>query len=128
RNIIKKIKNTAADEEYIAMKIKQNNLKGYYAKNAIINNYGPKNISDLIKQRRRIHWGHLELIKKNTYKTASLNYITIFKEIIKIIKVNNFYIIIFAIILEGYSRLLGSIDYYINKNYYIWEISKSTKK
>ncbi len=124
RNLFNKIDNTAADEEYIAMLIKNFGFKGVYAPNAIIYNSGPKTLADFIKQRRRIFCSHLELKKKNNYKASTLNNLYVLRMLLKDNKIKNITPIILAIILEGYGRLLGLYDYYTNKKHYVWDVVK----
>jgi len=128
RNLFKEIKNTAVDEEYIAMIIKNLGFKGAYAPDAIVYNTGPKTVVDFLEQRRRIYCGHLELKKKFNYKAASLNNFLVLKIILKNIKMNNIFHIIFASVLECLSRFLGIMDYYSQKEHYIWEKVDTIKK
>ena len=130
RNKIDEIQCTAADEEYIAMSIKNKRFKDYYVKDAIVYNKGPTNINDFIKQRRRIYVGHLELKKKRGYKTVTMKWIVAFRKLIKILdfKPKIIFWTIGAIILEAYSRFLGLYDFYIRKEkHYVWDIAESTK-
>ena len=99
-----------------------------YASDAIVYNSGPETIADFLKQRRRIYCGHLELKKKNNYKVSTIDNFYIFKILLKEIDLKNVFPTIFAIFLESYGRLLGLYNYYTNKNHYIWDISKTTKK
>lgn len=128
KNIIKKIKNTAADEEHIAMLIHRKGLKGCYAKDSIVYNKGPETISDFLSQRRRIHSGHIRLKKRTKYEATSMNNNIILKETMKIITKQNFFILIISAFLEIIGRTLGIIDTFFGKKHYIWKISKTTKE
>ncbi|MFW9876719.1 MAG: glycosyltransferase [Candidatus Thorarchaeota archaeon] len=128
RNLFKKIKNTAVDEEHIAMLIQNSGFKGVYAQNAIVYNFGPETVSDFLKQRRRIYCGHLELKKKNNYKTPTIGNFYMLKILLKEIKHSKVFPVTLAILLEGYGRVLGLYDYYTNKKHYIWEVVERTKK
>lgn len=60
RKIFDQIPNqSAVDEASIEALVKKGNLDLLYIANAIIHNKGPENLSDFIKQRRRIAAGHL---------------------------------------------------------------------
>lgn len=124
RKVFDKIENTAADEEYIAMLIKNNRLLGAYAPDAMVHNTGPKTIASLIKQRRRIYWGHLELKKKYGYKAATMRNFLVFSVILKELRIKNILPVAFGIFIEVYSRLLGLYDYYTDKKHYIWNVAK----
>lgn len=128
RKIIKKIENTAVDEEHIGMLVNKKGFKSAYAIDAIVFNKGPQNIKDFILQRRRIYCGHLELYKKRNYKVSTFNNIFLLSEIINLLKINNILVIVIGLFLEGYSRLLGMIDYSKNRRHYVWEVSKTTKR
>jgi glycosyltransferase involved in cell wall biosynthesis len=131
RKLFGKIKETAVDEEHIAMLILNKfKMKGHYAKDAIIYNKGPETLEDMIRQQRRIHAGHLALKNKTGYQPSSdVKYLllkTIISEPSIIIKGNIKFI--FAVCMRLYSRLLGFYDAFIKKeNHFIWEIAKSTK-
>jgi cellulose synthase/poly-beta-1,6-N-acetylglucosamine synthase-like glycosyltransferase len=130
RNIIEKIPNTAVDEEYIAMGIKNKGFKDHYAKDAIVYNKGPTNIKDFIKQRRRIYAGHLELKNCKDYKTITMNWVFVVKKLFKILEFRPLFLFwaLGAIILEAYSRILGIYDFYIRKEkHYVWDVAESTK-
>ena len=128
RKLFTNLKNNAVDEEYIAMLMTKIGYRFAYVPNAIVYNSGPKTISDFIRQRRRIHCGHLELKKKSNYKPASMDNFLVIGKVFNILTLRNFFPIIFAVMLEGYGRLLGRIDYYSNKRHYVWDIAKSTKQ
>ncbi len=107
--------------------------KGYrlaYAADAVIYNKGSETVNDFIKQRRRIYAGHCYLRDHYDYTVSSFTFkitFTLFlKETYRNLKF--FLWTISAVFLEGYSRFLGMVDYYLKKkNPYIWEISESTK-
>ncbi len=132
RNIVDSIdEKSAVDEASIEAIITEKGFRKVYIPDAIIHNKGPENISDFIKQRRRIEAGHLWLIENNNYQVISQN-----KAVLMILAWKEFYsnptrvfYLIGTIGLEIYSRLLGRIDYkYKKKNPYKWDISSSTKK
>jgi len=127
RKLFSKIENTAADEEYIAMRIKNNGFAGVYVPGAIVYNKGPETVSDFIKQRRRIYCGHLELKNRKNYKASTVNNLQIFKFSFEGVGIMDIPKIIFAILLESFGRLLGVYDYYSGKDHSIWEVSKTTK-
>jgi len=125
RKVFTKIENTAADEEYIAMLVMRNGYHGVYAPDAVVHNKGPNNISDFIRQKRRIHCGHLELWKKYRYRASS----SVSGKAALIVKELQNQPLLFCclIFFEGLSRILGSIDYYQGKRHYIWQMIESSK-
>lgn len=130
RNIIKELPGTSVDEEFIAMIIKNMGLKDYYAKDAIVYNKGPENIKDFIKQRRRIYAGHLELKRRKNYNAITMRWPLVIKKLFRFLEVRPLFLFwaVGAVILESYSRLLGTYDFYIRKEkHYIWDVAESTK-
>jgi len=131
RNIVDSIdEKSAVDEASIEAVITEQGYKIVYIPDAIIHNKGPENISDFIKQRRRIEAGHIWLSENNNYRVVSQNKALLIKLAWKEFWSNPTRIFYFigTIGLEIYSRLLGKIDYkYKKKNPYKWDISSSTK-
>ena len=130
KKVINKIPTTAVDEEYIAMLIQKKGFLAKYVPDAVVFNKGPTTIRDFLVQRRRIYCGHLYLRRDSNYAAQTINSIFIFKNLLKILELKPKYLIwtFGAGFLESYSRLLGKIDFYFNKNYNIWKIAETTKK
>jgi len=132
RNFVKKIPNdTAVDESSIESIVRK---KGYvlcYVPTALVYNKGPDNIKDFIKQRRRIAAGHKHLFIGQDHDVSTNDPLKI---IVTLLKYHSWSFkgtiwTLGAIFLELIGRLLGYYDYYLlNKNPYIWDISKSTKR
>jgi cellulose synthase/poly-beta-1,6-N-acetylglucosamine synthase-like glycosyltransferase len=125
RKIIEKIpEKTAADEESISAIIQQKGYKVVYVPHAIVYNKAPEKISEFIKQKERIHYGHLWIKKYQHYIVPSLNYFRVAKVLVEIIKKNPLKIFtIFPLALfELFARLLGTIDFYLlKKDMSAWE-------
>ncbi|MCB5278292.1 MAG: glycosyltransferase [Candidatus Cloacimonetes bacterium] len=123
-------KDSAVDEASIEAIVRAKGLSLRYLPAALITNKGPENISDFIKQRRRIQNGHLWLIKNQNYQVISQDkgiLVRILKTEIKERPLEVFRLFA-AVLLEVYCRLLGSWDFYVRgKNPFNWEISQSTK-
>jgi len=131
RKIFNKIDPTSpVDEASIEHQIKQHNLKIKYIPTAIVYNKGPKTIKDFIKQRKRIHFGHLWLKQKYKYSVSTNKKRTLIPIILQQFTTNikKDIWLIGLITLEFYARILAKIDFYIkNKSYSVWEQIKSTK-
>jgi cellulose synthase/poly-beta-1,6-N-acetylglucosamine synthase-like glycosyltransferase len=132
RNIIKKIpEKTAADEESISAMIQQKGLEVVYVPHAIVYNKAPGKISEFIKQKERVHVGHLWIKKYQHYIVPSLNYFRVAKALLSILKKNPFKIFtIFPLaIFELFARLLGSIDFYfLKRDMHKWEVISTSKQ
>lgn len=132
RKIFEKIPDeSAVDEASIEALIKKNGYSLFYVEDAIIYNKGPENISDFIKQRKRIAAGHLWLIDTEDYEVTSQNGLLLLTLLIGEIKRNpmKIHYIIGTMLLEIFSRIMGSYEYKIKKkNPFKWEMIKSSKK
>ena len=131
RNLVKEIpEHSPVDEASIEAIIRNHKLKKRYIPDAIVHNKGPENISDFLKQRRRIYCGHLWLQENQEYKVISQNSGLIINLTLKEFSFNLIKNakIIFTIFLEVLGRFLGWYDYKILKKIpYKWEIACSTK-
>ncbi len=132
RNIIKEIPNyTAVDEAAIESLIRSLGLELAYAPEAIVYNKGPENIKDFIKQRKRIAAGHRHLKATMGHQVATSSPFTIFKHLIELRnwKLKYIFYMMLLILIEAYSRFVGTMNFYLrDRNPFIWDISKSTKK
>ena len=118
RNIIKEIpQNTAVDEASIESIMREKNYKLQYVPDAVVNNKGPENIRDFLKQRRRIAAGHLYLIHKQKYKVSTHSPARIISVLLEEHKwgIKNTIRTFFAISLEIIGRLLGNYDFLYKK-------------
>ena len=96
-----------------------------------VHNKGPETIKDFIRQRRRIASGHLHLKAAIHHEVATENPKKIFYYVLKCQRWSVKEIIYMAalIMIEGYSRFMGKVDYYLkDKNPFIWDIAASTKR
>jgi poly-beta-1,6-N-acetyl-D-glucosamine synthase len=131
RNLISKIpKYTAVDEAAIENLISQIGLKLAYAPEAIVKNKGPETIRDFIRQRKRIALGHNHLYVTTGHRCSTSSG----KKILKIFfrrrwSLRDIFFFPCLISIEIYSRFFGAVDFYIrDKNPFIWDIAKTTKR
>ena len=121
---------SAVDEASIEALIRKNGYSLFYVSDAIIHNKGPENISDFIKQRKRIAAGHLWLIDTENYEVTSQNGFLLLKLLLNEILQNplKIHYIVGTMLLEIYSRIIGSYEYKVKKkNPFKWEMIKSSK-
>ena len=131
RNIVPRIpKYTAVDEAAIEGMLVQGGYKLAYAPKAILQNKGPENLRDFIKQRRRIASGHRHLAASMGHAVFTQKPTNILKYVIEDQKWTPKALLFTGLLiaLEGYARFMGMIDFYLrDKNPFIWDISQSTK-
>lgn len=124
---------TAVDEAYIESLVTKQGYTKEQIPSAIVNNRGSATIKDIIKQRKRIYMGHLALEREQKYSVQSFNFFRIikltWKYLIEENSLKGFFYLSGGAFIEFYSRLMGMKDiFFLNKNPYIWDIAKSTKK
>jgi len=130
RNVIDKIpKDTSVDEAWIEAIIRNKGYKVIYVPDAVCYNKAPETIRDFIRQRRRIHTGHLHLKNKLGYSVSTMDIRNIFKAIKELdLQSKEWVYLVGAIILESICNILGWLDYYVLKrNYAVWEMAETTK-
>ena len=131
RRVFDKIpSDSAVDEASIEAIMHDKGLQLQYIPDAIVYNKGPENISDFIKQRRRIETGHLWLKKTQDYSVVSQDKGILLKlacqEIGK--QPAGLFFLFGTAFLEIWSRFLGWYDFKImKKNPYKWDVAASTK-
>lgn len=131
RKVFKQIPNfSSVDEANIEALIRGQGYKAVYAPNAIIYNKGADNLNDFLNRRRHIYAGHLATKYEYSYEVSTIN---IFR-ILHVLLINIQYSWRFflwtpaVIILEGFGRFLGLLDYKLNlRTHTVWEITPSTK-
>jgi biofilm PGA synthesis N-glycosyltransferase PgaC len=132
RNVIRSIpSDTAVDEAWIEMAVREKGFSLRYAPDAVVYNHGPESVSDFLKQRRRIYSGHLHLKEKVGYEVSTMKFSRIFKVVPRVTghSFKELFFFVGAVFLEVYGRFLGAYDFYIKKrNPYVWDMAASTKE
>jgi cellulose synthase/poly-beta-1,6-N-acetylglucosamine synthase-like glycosyltransferase len=121
---------TAVDEAFIEAILQKKGYDLRYVPEALVYNRGPENVSDFLKQRRRIFAGHLHLLRTKGYAPSSMN-VSIVKLLFEdfTFSPRNLLYTAGAMSLELYGRLLGSYDFFIRKkSHHIWHIAATTKE
>ncbi|MBN2071494.1 MAG: glycosyltransferase [Candidatus Krumholzibacteriota bacterium] len=118
---------TSVDEALIECTVKDNGYKVEYAPKAIVYNYGPKKVSDFIKQRRRIFCGHFKLKHECRYSVSTISLKRILKASWRSGIMKHLCVFCGIATLEIIARLAGVIDYLLHRDHSIWNIAATTK-
>lgn len=121
---------TAVDEASIEPIIRGQGYKVAYIPDAIVLNKGPDTIDDFLRQRRRIHAGHLDVQKMLGYAVSTMGggkVLTLFLRHLDW-RPKQFVWSWCVAFLEAYGRWLGSRDFKNKRNHTVWEIATTTKK
>ncbi len=133
RNVVHSIPvDTAVDEISLQAAIAARHLQLVYDPEAIVYNKGPMTIRDFLKQRRRIHAGHLKIKAQGHYEASTMKVGPILKEIVAcasytIRSPKQFVWTLGTIALEGLARFQGQYDMMSNHSHHIWQAVASTK-
>jgi len=116
----------ATDEPYIELAIRRQGYEIRYLPKAIVRIRCPTNIGDLLKQRKRIWIGHLQL-KRTTGFTVSTSSFGNILRVVAGLKANEFFYAMLGGVLEmaAYAQAKGDIRRGVVP--YIWEPIRSTK-
>lgn len=133
RNILNSIPAASAvDEISIEASIATSGLQLVYEPAAIVYNKGPMTVRDFLKQRRRIHAGHLQVRSQERYEASTMKVGPILQELLAEVP----YIIhspkqalwaIGTVGLEGLARLQGHYDLLRKRSYHVWQAVESSK-
>ena len=123
---------TAVDEISIQAAISSQNLTLVYEPEALVYNKGPMTIRDFLKQRRRIHAGHLKIREQERYEAPTMSVIPILQELFTSAPytVNSPKQLVWTlgtIGLEGLARLQGQYDVVRKRSHHVWQAVASTK-
>lgn len=131
RDIVPRIPDdTAVDEVSIETAVKQQGMSLRYVPQAIVRNKGPETVSDFLKQRRRIHAGHLEAKRSAGYKPSTMSLARVGKVFLAdaLKRPVRLPWSLGTAALEAAGRLLGHYDHYVlGRSHAVWDIAVTTK-
>ncbi len=121
---------TAVDEASVESVIRGQGYQVRYVATAITYNKGPDTLRDFLRQRRRIHAGHLALRDGVGYRVATLGSLRILGLVLRHMdwRPRAFLWTWAVAALEAYGRFLGRRDYKRRRDHSVWEIAKTTKQ
>ncbi len=121
---------TAVDEASVEPLVRGQGYQVRYLPAAIVYNKGPENVSDFLRQRRRIYAGHLALQRDLGYAVSTMSGGKVLRLLLRSLdwRPKQFVWTWAVVALEGYGRFLGWRDFKTKRNHTIWEIATSTKE
>lgn len=131
RSVVKRIpEDSAVDEVSIEAAITKQGMVLKYVPQAIIRNKGPETVSDFIKQRRRIHAGHLAAKRATGYAPSTMS----------LLRVGRVFFMdamsrparlpwsLGTAAIEAAGRFMGAYDHYVSgRSHAVWDIALTTK-
>jgi hypothetical protein len=131
RNVVDRIpEDSAVDEVSIEAAVRARGLSLRYAADAIVYNKGPETVSDFLKQRRRIHAGHLAVARGAGYAPSTMSLTRIARHFTADIVSHPSRLApaAGAALLEATGRALGAWDHFVaRRSHAVWEIAATTK-
>lgn len=121
---------SAVDEASIEPLIRGQGYSLRYVPEAIVYNRGAQTVGDFLKQRRRIHAGHLKMRREQGYTVSTMGSGRIFLALLRTWQWKTRYLLWTPLVigLEVYGRILGWIDVrWKKRDHAIWEIAATTK-
>lgn len=116
----------ATDEPYIELAIRKQGYELLYLPDAVVHIRCPTNIVDLIKQRKRIWIGHMQLQRTTEFTVSTSSFTNILKAVVELKPSEAFYVFLGGL-LEVIACSQAKMDSRKDKVPYIWEPIRSTK-
>ncbi len=131
RNVVPSIPNdTAVDEISIQGLITQLGYRLVYEPEAIVYNRGPTTVRDWLRQRRRIHAGHLRVVEQQGYSASTMSSSRVLRALVgsgSFGSPRSFVWSIGTVGLEATARVLGRYDVTRRRPQHVWEMCPTTK-
>ncbi len=118
--------NVATDEPYIELAIRNQGYNIVYVPEAFVYIRCPTNVVDLLKQRKRIQLGHMQLKNATGFKVSTSNYRNVLRAF-SALKPNEILYALLGGFLEMIAYFQARIDLGKGMVSYMWEPIKSTK-
>lgn len=118
--------NIATDEPYVELAIRTQRYRLLYVPEAIVHIRCPTNLHDLLKQRKRIWLGHMQLQKTNAYKVSTSRPSNTLR-VISALDKSEIPFLLLGGFLEVIAYSQAKIESYKGRIPYAWEPIKSTK-
>jgi len=118
--------NVATDEPYIELAIREYGSDILYVPEAIVHIRCPNNAVDLLKHRKRIWIGHLQIQSITEFKVSTSSFMNILRSF-SALKPNEILSAFLGGFLELIAYLAARFDFSRNAVPYVWEPIKSTK-
>ncbi len=120
----------AMDEAFVEALVVEKGLAVRYAPDAVVYNTGPTTLPDFVRQRRRNHAGHLYLKHKYGYAVSSIQNRRVARVALKEIQgvLRLLWVLFLLAVLEGWSRVLGRLDFWRGNRHVVWDMAWSQKQ
>ena len=121
---------SSVDEASIEPLVRGQGYRLRYVPEAVVYNRGPETVRDFLKQRRRIHAGHIKMRREQGYTVSTMSGSRILLALLRNWEPDWRYVLWtpLVIALEAHGRILGWVDIrWRKRDHTIWDIALSTK-
>jgi cellulose synthase/poly-beta-1,6-N-acetylglucosamine synthase-like glycosyltransferase len=118
--------NVATDEPYIELAIRKQGYRILYVPAALVDIRCPTNVFDLLKQRKRIWVGHMQLQSETGFKVSTTSFGNILKVALELKPAEILYLSLGAF-LEAIAYIQAKIEVRKGAIPFAWEPIRSTK-
>jgi biofilm PGA synthesis N-glycosyltransferase PgaC len=132
RNVVPSISlDSSVDEMSVQALITQLQYHLVYEPQAIVYNRGPATVGDFLRQRRRIHAGHLGVRKRQRYTASTMSSARVGRALLGSGSFRTPRAALWTlgtVCLEATARLLGRYDYIRRRSHHVWATALTTKR
>lgn len=132
--VLRQLPPTAVDEAWLQAEVARAGWVVGYVPQAVVSNRGPSTARDFVRQRRRVHGGHLWLRSRSRWTVPSLRprwlIAALLQETLAEVRTGHMRALTYtagAVALEAWARLLARIDHLRGREAHVWAMVHSAK-
>ena len=125
--IVEELPAVVNDDLYIEYAVKQRGYALVYAEKAVSFMRGPETLGDFLRQRVRVHVGHMQIAAMTGYKPKTASIYENIRHLKDFFTLRRMHFIAGAVLLEAFARILAFFHFKFRKIPLTWEHAKTTK-
>ena len=125
--IVEELPAVVNDDLYIEYAVKQRGYALVYAEKAVSFMRGPETLGDFLRQRVRVHVGHMQIAAMTGYKPKTASIYENIRHLKDFFTLRRIHFIAGAVLLEAFARILAFFHFKFRKIPLTWEHAKTTK-
>jgi len=125
--IVEELPAVVNDDLYIEYAVKRRGYALVYAEKAVSFMRGPETLGDFLRQRVRVHVGHMQIAAMTGYKPKTASIYENIRHLKDFFTLRRIHFIAGAVLLEAFARILAFFHFKFRKIPLTWEHAKTTK-
>ena len=125
--IVEELPAVVNDDLYIEYAVKRRGYALVYAEKAVSFMRGPETLGDFLRQRVRVHVGHLQIAAMTGYKPKTASIYENIRHLKDFFTLRRMHFIAGAVLLQAFARILAFFHFKFRKIPLTWEHAKTTK-